>query len=382
MSAKKYKIVVLGTRGFPDVQGGVETHCEHLYPLLVEKGCEVIVFARSPYVNQKIISFKGVSVKPLFCPKNKGLEAIVHTFLGVIAARLENPDLVHVHAIGPSLLIPFARLLGLRVVKTHHGPDYDRQKWGTFAKKMLMLGEYLGVLFSNEVISISHPIANIIKKRTGRKRINIIPNGVEIPEVAKGEAVLEKYGLEKGKYIFTVGRFVPEKGFHDLIEAFNLIDMDVKLVIAGDADHADEYSYKLKEQAKKNDKIILTGFIKGAPLHELYSYAGLFVLSSYHEGLPIVLLEALSYGLSCIASDIPANRNVDLGGERFFTPGDINLLADKLRFFLAEEFTYEDRDAQIKMVRENYDWAKVADSTFRVYEKVVGMSYRAGDVKK
>lgn len=378
----KLRICVLGTRGFPNVQGGVESHCENLYPQLTKKGCEVIVFTRKPYNNQNIVSFKGITLIPLSCPKNKFLEAFVHTFLGILSAIKHSPGILHVHAIGPSLLIPFARLLGLKVVMTNHGPDYQRKKWNKLAKFILKLGEYFGSKWAHEIICISESIANHVREKYGRE-VNVIPNGVTIPELMKTDIAIKKYNLEKGKYILAVGRFVPEKGFHDLIDAFNhLITYNTqlrtnnwKLAIVGRADHEDEYSLKLKEKANKDSNVILTGFLTGMSLQELYSHAGLFVLPSYYEGLPIVLLEAMSYGLSCIASDIHANRNVELPDDRFFKAGDVCALAGKISKFAEKPLSEEEKAIQINLMKERYDWHKIAKKTLEVY-KIIGRSPR------
>lgn len=373
-SNSKLKIAVLGTRGFPNVQGGVEAHCENLYPQLVKRGCEVIVFTRKPYVNPDVSTYEGVKLISLSCPKNKFLEAFYHTFFGVLAARKFSPDILHIHAIGPSLMIPLARLFGFKVVMTHHGPDYQRKKWGKLAKVILKLGEKLGSRWSNSIIAISQNIANHIKE-TYNRDATVIPNGVIIPEILKSNDILKKYGLENGKYILAVGRFVPEKGFHDLIEAFKQIQNPKskisidhwKLVIVGRADHEDRYSIELKEKAVKNSNIILTGFLTGEPFRELYSHAGLFVLPSYYEGLPIVLLEAMSYGLSCIASDIPANRNVELSENRFFKTGDNKALALKIKEFIDKHLTEDEIRRQINMIAKKYNWEKIAEKTLDVY---------------
>ena len=200
----------------------------------------------------------------------------------------------------------------------------------------------------------------------------IIPNGVNIPSPAETETSLINFGIEKGKYILSVGRLVPEKGFDDLIEAFtegNLAHW--KLVIVGDADHEDAYSRGLKSRTKGMKNVLLTGFLKGRSLHEVYSHAGLFVLPSYYEGLPIVLLEALSYELSCIASDVPANKNVELGEERFFKVGDVNLLRAKMKGFVNKPWGADERKKQVDMITEDYNWEKIADKTFEVYKRVV-----------
>ncbi len=223
----------------------------------------------------------------------------------------------------------------------------------------------------------------------------VIPNGVVLPELGQiGDSHqkvvtvtnLQRFGVEKGKYVLAVGRFVPEKGLDDLMSAFEILRRFApqndeksggkglngwKLVIAGDADHEDAYSRKLKEKAKENPNIVLTGFLTGEPLQELYRYAGFFVLPSYYEGLPIVLLEAMSYGLSCVVSDIPANREVELSEERYFKAGDVEGMARKLRQFMGRPLSAEEKDAQVKLVAERYDWGKIAGETLRVYEGVV-----------
>jgi glycosyltransferase involved in cell wall biosynthesis len=339
------------------VQGGIETHCENLYPQLNNGNCEVTVFTRKPYVNSNINKYKGVSLIPLSCPKNKFLEAFLHTFIGVFAARRLSPDILHFHAIGPSLFIPFARLLGLKIVMTHHGPEYQRKKWGKLAKMVLKLGERLGCKWANDVITISGTISNHIKEKY-KRNVTVIPNGVSMPGILQSDGSIEKYGLTKGKYILSVGRFVPEKGFHDLIDAFNQFPTrDWKLVIVGDDDHEDRYSLSLKEKAKGLENVILTGYLTGTPLQELYSHAGLFVLPSYYEGLPIVLLEAMSYGLSCIASDIPANKDVELlAVDRLFKAGNINGLAKKIEEFVLKPLTDEERKIQLRGIAEKYNW--------------------------
>jgi len=375
------RIAVLGTRGFPDVQGGVEKHCENLYPLLAQKGCEIIVFGRAPYIGKTAIDYQGIKIIPLFCPKNKFLEAFVHTFCGIFAAKKVNPDILHIHAIGPALFVPLARLLGLKVVLTHHGPDYLRKKWNMPAKIILRLGEIFGTRRANELICVSESAADNIRKKYKRD-VTVIPNGVVIPKgqgqspkngdsPLSTEDALKKFGLEKRKYILAVGRFVPEKGFDYLIEAWKILNPDWKLVIAGDADHEDKYSLELKRKAARDKNIILTGFLTGQPLEELYSSAGLFVLPSYYEGLPIALLEAMSYGLSCIASDIPANREMGLSADRYFKPQNIEELALKIKYF--REFgrlSEVERQEQLRMLNEKYNWEKIAEKTFEIYRKV------------
>lgn len=361
------KIVVAGTRGIPDIQGGVETHCEELYPRIALLGNDVTVICRTPYLKPGHQSeFKGVRLKPVYAPRRKSLEAIVHTFLAVIAARRMNPDLLHIHAIGPSLMVPFARLLGMKVVTTNHGPDYDRQKWGRAAKLMLRTGEHLGARFSNRVIVISKVIASILADKYGRQDSDLIFNGVNTPEKSSRTDYVDSLGLTPRHYVVALGRFVKEKGFHDLIAAWQKIDPPTgwKLIIAGDADHPDTYSRELKAQATESGTV-LTGFIRGEQLNQVMTNAAIFAMPSYHEGLPIALLEAMSYGLDTIVSDIPANRLEALDANDFFPTGDTDALADILRRKINAPATPRTYDLT------PYNWDTIAQQTLDVYHKAV-----------
>jgi glycosyltransferase involved in cell wall biosynthesis len=367
------KIAVLGTRGLPNVQGGVEKHCEELYPRLSALGCQVTVFARKGYVDAGVRLWKGVKIHPLWTLRRKSLEAIIHTFAGImiIAFGGEKYDIVHIHAIGPALLVPLARMLGLKVVMTNHGPDYNRQKWGRAAKVALRLGETFGTRLASAVIAVSRPIQRSLEEQYGRVSF-YIPNGIAIHENIPPGRALARYGLREKRYVLGVGRLVPEKGFHDLVNAFTGISSDWNLVIAGDADHEDDYSRSLKRLASGNPKIVMTGFINGDTLKEIFSNAGLFVLPSYHEGLPIVLLEAMSYGVRCLVSDIPANLELISDAGFVFPPGDTISLSAKLRHYLSAP---ADEDAALRnrqRMEEEFNWDRTAREVLHAYEAVRG----------
>lgn len=361
------RVVVIGTRGIPRISGGVETHCENLYPRIVVMGHDVTVVRRRCYVkdDNRISEYKGVKLVDLYTPKKKSLEAIIHTFLAVIKARRLKADVVHVHAIGPSIMVPLARLLGMKVVMTHHGPDYDRGKWGRMAKLVLKTGEKWGARFSHRVIVISTVIADILRDKYGREDTDLIYNGVNQPPVSKSTEYIENLGLEPKKYIVAVGRFVQEKGFHDLIEAYKqLKTKGVKLALVGDSDHPDKYSEELKRKGKEAG-VVFTGFIKGEPLNQISQNAALFVLPSYHEGLPIALLEAMSYKLDVVVSDIPANKIKELENGDFFPVGNVEALVAKIDEKLQRGMAQREYDLT------NYNWDNIAKSTVKIYEEVV-----------
>ena len=361
------KIVVIGTRGIPGILGGVETHCEELFPRIAAMGHDVTVIRRTPYIepSNRIAEYKGVKLVDVYAPRRKSIEAIVHTFLAVIRAARMRPDVLHVHAIGPAILVPFGRLLGMKVVMTNHGPDYNRQKWGRLAKTVLKTGERLGTRFANRVIVISTVIADILATRYGRTDTDLIYNGVVRPHKSASRSWLEKWDIADRPYIVAIGRFVKEKGFHDLIEAYKAsgLKRDYSLVIAGDSDHEDDYSRALKQQAR-DAGVVLTGFIKGEPLNQLMTNASLFVMPSYHEGLPIALLEAMSYDLDVLVSDIPANRLPVLSASDFFRTGDIARLAEAMCRKTKERGTPRSYDLSA------YDWDVIARQTVDVYNKL------------
>lgn len=368
--AKPLRVMMLGLRGFPQVQGGIETHAEHLAPLLVQQGCDLEVIVRAPYQPAHIGSnWQGVKFTRLWAPKSKGLEAIIHTFLGVIYAAIKRPDILHIHAIGPALMTPLARLLGLKVVVTHHGPDYDRQKWGKFAKFVLKTGEWAGMRFSNGRIVISNVIRDLVANKHAVES-EIIRNGVEMPSLDTCESHLAQFGLSKQRYILLVSRLVPEKRHLDLINAFNQANLgDYKLVLVGSSDHPDGYVAELEQVARKNKHIVLTGFQKGEVLRSFYTHAALFVLPSSHEGLSISLLEALSYGLPVLASDIPANLELELNPTVYFELGNVAMLSEKIQSKLQYPQSYEAKMDKRAWIDSQFNWRKVAEKTYSEYRR-------------
>ena len=415
------KIVVTGTRGIPNVMGGVETHCEELFPRIAAMGEDVTVIRRKSYVNDGLKEWKGVKLVDIETPKKKSFEAIIHTYRAINMAKKLGADILHIHAIGPALLTPYAKMLGMKVVFTHHGPDYDRDKWGKAAKMVLKLGERMGCMFADDVIVISDVIRNLIKEKYGRtKNVHLIYNGVSKPEICDYPEYFEELGIKKGRYILGMCRFVPEKNLHHLVEAFNIIKNeelrikkegsvqaneelrikkqgsaqadeelkikkqdsaqadeelrikkqssalanyelnDVKLVLAGDTDFEDDYSRGLKEMARKNG-VVLTGFVKGRKLHSLLTNCMCYCLPSSHEGLPIALLEAMSYGVKVIVSDIPANLEVGLPQNDYFHVGNVNELAKKLNDVMTHPVEHIEYDMT------KYDWDKIAREVRKVY---------------
>lgn len=367
--------MLLGLRGMDGVQGGVETHVTQLVRHLPISTERIEVFGRSAYRHSDVPSDPSLPItRWLPTVGHPALEALVHSLLAVGYAAIRRPALLHIHGIGPNIVTPLARLLGLRVVATHHGADYDREKWGRFARWMLKWGERRAVLNSNACICISPVTADALRVQYHRDVI-YIPNGVEpMVRVPPGPA-LAKFGLESGRYVVNVGRLVPEKRQIDLIEAFSAANLpsDVRLLLIGGAYHEGDYDQRLRLRAATEPRVILAGHVSGEPLAELFCNAGLFALPSAHEGLPIALLEAMAYGLPLLLSDLPVYPAMGLPDSCLFPVGDIGEIARRLTTFFAAPPDPVDWRATLA----SYNWNQVALETAQVYNNALGYNDNA-----
>lgn len=368
MTARATRICVTGLRGIPGVMGGIESHCEQVFPRLkaLRSDYDITIIGRRSYIQDQPYEHCGLRVVALPTIKNKYFEAISNTAIAVLYARFVlKSDILHIHGIGPALMGPLARLLGMKVVVTHHGKDFERAKWNRVAKAVLRLGERVATSAGNRVIVVSQSVTEELRRRSPKlaAKVCYIPNGMtEFPAATPGEddtAILRQFGVEPGRYILAVGRLVPEKGFHDLIAAFKIARPDGKLLIVGKADHDNSYSRSLLRH--ESDQVVFGGFQTHAVLKALYRRAGLFVLPSTHEGLPISALEAASQNAPILLSDIQPNLDIGLASGNYFPVGDVQALSAKL---LADYATYRvNRDD----IAARFDWGRISEATERVY---------------
>jgi glycosyltransferase involved in cell wall biosynthesis len=367
------RVCVVGLRGIPGVMGGIESHCEQIFPRLkaLSRDYDITIIGRRPYIAGLPYEFCGLRVVGLPAIRNKYLEAISNTALAVVYARFVlKAQILHIHGIGPALLGPLARLLGMKLVVTHHGQDFRRQKWNALARAALRLGERCATVAAHRIIVVSKSLNEELGRRHPKlgPRLNYIPNGAT--ELAASAALADEgdmlaaLGLEAGRYILAVGRLVPEKGFHHLIEAFAAARPDCKLAIAGAADHEDAYSRSLLRHV--GERIRFCGFQSQAALRVLYRNAALFVLPSTHEGLPIAALEAANLGVPLLLSDIQPNLDIELAPENYFPAGDVAALGRKL---LANYAAFRvDRDS----IARRFNWGRVSEATRQVYAGLAG----------
>jgi glycosyltransferase involved in cell wall biosynthesis len=362
------RIAMIGQKGVPALHGGVERHVEELGARLVGLGHEVTVFTRPNYVDAGLTEHRGMRLVSLPTVGTKHLDAIVHSALSSFATWVGGYDVVHYHAVGPCLTSPIARARGRRVVATVHGQDWRRAKWGRAASLVLRLGEWMALRVPDVTISVSSTLAERYRAETGRDVV-YIPNGITISE-GDDTSVLEEFGLQDGGYVLFAGRLVPEKGAHYLLDAHRDSGVALPLVLAGDSSGSDDYVDTLRRSAGSG--VTFTGYQYGARLAALFRHAALFVLPSDLEGLPIVLLEALAYGVPVLASDIAPN--VEVLGDRgaYFRAGDRSDLSGQLRVCLGDLQGMRERARALKerAIRE-YDWESVALQTESVYRRAV-----------
>jgi glycosyltransferase involved in cell wall biosynthesis len=378
---KPASVAFIGQRGVPATIGGIEHHVEEIGSRLVVRGHEVTVYTRANYTADRVTEYRGMRVRYIPTAPTKHLEALVHSGLSTGVAMLpgaHHADILHYHAIGPSVFTPLPRALTRRgVVLTIHGLDYDRDKWGLGARTALKSAGWISAHVPHATITVSKNLADFYQERYGRHAYHI-PNGVAPPVRRAPQLITDRFGLKGGDYVLFLGRLVPEKAPDLLLKAFRNVDTTARLVIAGGSSFTDDYVHQLEVLAARDPRVLLVGSVHGELLQELYTNAALFVLPSRLEGLALTLLEAASYRLPLVASDIPPNREVigvDAPGGRMFASGDEPGLTAALTATLAD-LDGARAGAQLlgdRVVRE-YDWDAATTATEAVYEQVLRRS--------
>lgn len=372
------KIAMIGHKRIPSREGGIEIVVAELSKRMAAQGHDVTAYNRkSEHIagkdfeqSEKIKQWQGVKIKWVKTPDSSKLNAIVYSFFATLRAVFSRFDIIHFHAEGPASMVILAKLFRKRSVVTIHGLDWQRSKWGGFATKFLKFGERTAAKYADEIIVLSKNVQDYFIKVYGRETV-FIPNGISKPDNYEPEIIKNKYGLDKDGYILFLGRLVPEKGVHYLIEAYKELDTDKKLVIAGGSSHTKEYESELKALANGNENIIFTGFIQGKELDELYSNAYIYCLPSDLEGMPISLLEAMSYGNCCLTSNIAECSEVCGENAVYFEQGNVPSLKSTLEELLKnEERVSKLKNAAARYILSRYNWDNVCDDTLKLYESI------------
>jgi glycosyltransferase involved in cell wall biosynthesis len=365
------KIAVIGTRGLPATYGGIEKHCEELFSALVEAGYKVTVYSRNYYT--ELEEFKGIKIKRLFVPNIRGFETFLYSFIASMHAAFTDADIIHYHAQGPALFSWIPRLLSPRkkIGFTCHGIDWQRDKWNFIAKLIIQLGEKASVRFPHIKIGVSQSLVDYYKYKY-KIPLQKIPNGIKLNEKKPLIKLREKFGLEENGYFLFVGRLVPEKGIDILINAFKLANTLKKLVIVGDSAGTDDYVNKLKFFAKDDKRIIFTSYLFGEDLIEIFSNSLAYISASKLEGLPLTVLEAMSFARPLILSDIPPHIEQISHNNKcafIFKTENIKDCKEKIEQFLNKS----DKDVLLmgnisqNIVKKHFSWKTAVDETKKLY---------------
>lgn len=362
------RIAVIGTRGIPAKYSGVEVYVEEIAPRLAANGHEVTVYCRPQYFDGNAV-YKGVKLVKLPCIRTKHFETITHSLFCTIDSLFRGYDIVHFHALGSSVFSFLPKITGAKTVVTVHGLDWQREKWGSFAKWYLRKCEISSLYFPSTTIVVSQTMQKHYERKYKRS-VKYIPNGVNVQKLRDPKLIKER-GLAGDDYILFVGRLTPEKGCHCLIEAYKKLNTELKLVIVGGTSYTDAYIEALKKEENKN--IMFLGYIFGEELQELYSNALLFVLPSEIEGLSISLLEAMSYGNCVITSDIPENLEVIEDCGFYFQNANSGDLARVLQELISSPETIRRVGERARnLIVRKYNWDVIVSETEQIYLSLLG----------
>lgn len=372
----KLNIAMLGHKRIPSREGGIEIVVEELSTRMVKLGHQVTCFNRKghhvsgfEFDGSQLSEYKGVKLKSVWTLDKKGLAAMTSSLSAAIKAAFGKYDVVHFHAEGPCAMLWFPKLFGKRCIATIHGIDWQRAKWSGLASKYIKFGEKVAAKYADEIIVLSEGVQKYFMDTYNRKTI-FIPNGVNKPIIRESQLIKEKFGLDKDSYILFLGRLVPEKGISYLIEAFKQINTDKKLVIAGGSSDTNDFLRELKKLAKDDERIIFTGFVQGQLLEELYSNAYVYVLPSDLEGMPLSLLEAMSYGNCCVVSDIAECAEVVEDKAVVFPKSNVEQLKERLQDLCDHpEKVQSYKNSASDFICQKYNWDDVVNRTVALYQK-------------
>ena len=380
------KVAMIGHKVVPSRRGGIENVLTTLCPILNDLGLDITCYNRSTeeieneYVGTVLDKkYHNVTLKKAFTIKGRGLSAMLASFTAAISATFSNYDIIHFHAEGPCAAMWIPKMFGKRCVATVHGLDWQREKWGgSFASKYIKFGEKVMVKYADAIIVLSESAKTYFKETYSRETI-LIHNGIERPTKRQADNIKNLFGLNTGEYICTVSRLTAEKGIHYIIDAYNNIKTDKKLVIVGDTSDTDEYVSLLKQKATDNPNIIFTGFVSGQTLEEIFSNAYIVAVPSDIEGMSLSLLEALAYGNAVLSSDISENTLVTENKAILFEKSNVSDLTEKLQMMCDDESIVENiKDGVDEFILSKYNWQDVAFDTHNLYKKVVENSTKRG----
>lgn len=360
------KIAMIGHKRIPGREGGIEVVVEELATRMAKKGNEIIVYNRISRKVKKIKEYNNVKIINIPTIEKKSTDAIIYSFIASLHSIFCDYDVIHYHGIGPSVMSIIPHLFGKKIIVTVHGLNYKTPKWKGLGAKVMLLGEKITAKYADEIIVLSKEQQRYLKEKYKRESV-YIPNGTTLLDIPKSDLIKKKWNLNKKQYILFLSRIVPGKGLEHLIKAYKKVKTDIPLIIAGGTAFVDEFYSKICDSIKEDSRIKMIGFVEGNELSELYSNAKLFVFPSEAEGMPMCLLEALSFNTPCLVSDIPENMEVGTKYVRSFKVADTEDLQKQLEICLKEDNILKNNSRDY--IKEKYNWDNIVEQTLNIYSK-------------
>src|SRR5829696_3143119 len=366
------KIAILGTRGIPASYGGFETFAEQLSTRLVARGHDVTVYCRAHYVSPRQIEYKGVRLKVLPTIRHKYFDTVVHAGLSALhAAALRRFDAALICNAANAPIAPVLRAAGVPVAINVDGLEHKRRKWNWLGKNYYRVAERLSVWLPNETVTDARVIQDYYLATYGA-RSTMIAYGAEVERRTDRQAV-SRWGVEPNRYVLYVSRLEPENNAEMVIEAFRRVRTPQKLLIVGDAPYAHEYIAHLRSLARRDRRIVFTGFVFGDAYRALQQNAYCYVHATEVGGTHPALLEAMGYG-NCVLT-LATPENIEVVGDAGVPYVDEFDLAEKLQRVLRDGSlvqAYRNR-AQLR-IRTHYAWDKVVDQYEQLFARMCGQT--------
>lgn len=362
------KIAMLGHKRIPGREGGIEVVVEELATRMASKGNSVTVYNRAKKGHKVLKEYKGVHIITIPTIQTKKLDAIIYSFLASIHVSFTKADIVHYHAIGPASMLWIPHIFRKTTVVTIHGLNYKTPKWKGFGEKYIRWSEKVISKYADAIITLSKEQQKYFREKYNRETF-YIPNGTTVTVPKKVDIINQKWGLNKDSYILFLSRVVPGKGLETLIQAYKNVNTDLKLVVAGGSEYLSDFRSYVQQLASDDKRIVFVGFVDGDALVELYSNAYLFVFPSEAEGMPMCLLEALSFNTPCLVSDIPENIEVGKNYVQKFKTGNVHDLSLEIQKCIEKRQQLFNKNSRLYIETE-FNWDSIVDKTIGVYNEI------------
>ena len=362
------RIAILGTRGIPANYGGFETFAEHLSTRLAARGHDVTVYCRAHYVSPRELEFQGVKLKVLPTIRHKYFDTVVHTFLSALHAVPKRYDVALICNAANAPFASILRLAGTPVALNVDGLEHKRKKWNSIARNYYLMAERLATILPTETVTDARVIQEYYLARYGAAS-TMIAYGAEVER--RPDPLVRRWRVEPNRYVLYVSRLEPENNAHLVIDAFKRVRTAHKLLIVGDAPYAREYINDLKARARRDRRIIFTGFVFGRDYRALQQNAYCYIHATEVGGTHPALLEAMGFG-NCVLT-LAAPENIEAIGDAGIAYTDENDLAEKLQRVLRDgSLVHSYRNRAQTRVLENYDWDYVVDQYERLFADMAG----------